>query len=198
MENTLAITQDLSGLEIHRLDTIKQMKVKTNSTFGNYGWSAEAEVSDAQRDILASFGLLQILQRGPSTSAEKAMAGYEKRPEGFKRDSIAFGTAAATMLKNALESAEIETGRDDKGKAITAALNIEVMVEEYVPSEGSVPKLNDQRKIYAGKNGDATRLAALAAKVGYDGEVGDGTSANAPVEFLRAMREFERTVLAGE
>lgn len=164
------------------------MKLNTNSTFGNFAITAEAEVSDAQRDVLASYGLLQLLQRSPASAAEKAMAGYDKRPAGFKRDSIAFSEANAEKLTAELQKPiKVEDGIAD--------LNVEVVVTEYVPTESDV-KMPDERAAYA-RNGKAGSLPALATKVGFAGEVGDGTTENAPVEFLRAIRAYAKAQVAG-
>lgn len=161
------------------------MKIETSSTFGNFSIVAEAEVSDKQRDALANLGLLQLLQRSPASSAEKAMAGYEKRPSGFKRDSIPFNEAnAGTLTSEMQKPIKVGEGVDD--------LKVSVVVSEYVPAVGEV-KLTDERKAYAR---NAKKLPALAEKIGYAGEQGDGTEENAPVEFLRALRAWSKAQVA--
>jgi hypothetical protein len=162
------------------------MKLNTKSTFGNFAIEAEADVDEAQRDILAGLGLLQVLQRSPASAAEKAMAGYDKRPSGFKRDSIPFNPANAEKLTEALEK-PIEIAKD-------MSISCAVAVSEYVPTEADV-KMPDERAAYA-RNAKAGTLDALAEKVGFDGEVGDGTAENAPVEFLRAIRAWSKAQVA--
>jgi hypothetical protein len=174
---------------IRLLPNMTMITLKCNSTFGNYAWTAEAEVEDNVRDVLASYGLLQVLQRSPASAAEKAMAGYEKRPDGFKRGNIPFDATNAQKLAKFLESAEVETGRDDKGKAVMVTPEIAVTVTEYVPEEGGT-KFAAERRLYVAK---AAKLDKLAALVGYDGEVGDGTADGAPEAFLTAIRAWTRS-----
>lgn len=162
------------------------MKLNTKSTFGNFSIVVEAEVDEAQRDILAGLGLLQVLQRSPASAAEKKLAGYEKRPSGFKRDSILFTEENALTLANTM-SEPIEIA---EGVKITPAIT----VSEYVPTEADV-KMADERRAYA-RNGEKNTLDKLAAKVGFAGEVGDGKSENAPVEFLRAIRAWAKAQVA--
>lgn len=70
-------------------------------TCGNVDVKAELTLPDGTPTgvaILAVEGLTQILQRKPSSAWEKAEAGYEKRPDGFKRNSIAFSEESADKL----------------------------------------------------------------------------------------------------
>jgi ubiquitin len=161
------------------------MKLQTKSTFGNFAIEAEAEVSAEQRDYLANLGLLQVLQRSPASAAEKALAGYDKRPSGFKRDSIPFNEANAEKLIAAME-APIEF--KENGEEVIPAIFCSVVATEYVPSVADV-KMTDERNAYA-RHGKAGDLPAFAAKVGYDGQLGDGTKEGAPVDFLRAIKRF--------
>lgn len=69
-----------------------------SSTWGNFAWTATAEVTQEQLEILGSKGLLQILQRSPASNAEKELGGYEKRPEGFVRSSIPYSEANGRVL----------------------------------------------------------------------------------------------------
>jgi hypothetical protein len=162
-----------------------QMKLSTKSTFGNFAIEAEADVSNEQRDYLANLGLLQVLQRSPASAAEKALAGYDKRPAGFKRDSIPFSDDNAATLAKAMEQ-PIEFKED--GKSVIPAIECVVNVTEYLPTVADV-KMTDERNAYAR---NAAKLPALAKRVGYAGDVGDGTAENAPVEFLRAIRAWSK------
>jgi len=156
-------------------------KVYTASVFGNFKWSAKAEVTEAQGKVLMQYGLLQLLQRTPSTNAEKAMAGYDKRPKGFKRGSLRFSEERAEMLKRALRMIE---GDDEMGD-----IECEVVVAEYVPDQKEV-KYAQARKIWESKGGDVEKLEALAEKVGWPGEVEGDENGEPAVGFLFEITEF--------
>lgn len=160
------------------------MKINTSSTFGNFAITAEANVSDALRDALANLGFLQVMQRSPASAAEKALAGYDKRPSGFKRDSIPFSEDNAETLRKNLANMKFTIGEGEASQEFN--IDAEVLVTEHIPSVADV-KMNDERAAY-GRN--AGKLDKLASKVGYTGNVGDGIPANAPVEFLRAIRNW--------
>lgn len=77
------------------------MNTNTSWTCGNVAVSATLEFPDTTpRWIanLATSGLTQELQRTPSSTWEKAEAGYEKRPDKFRRDSIPYGEESAAAL----------------------------------------------------------------------------------------------------
>lgn len=171
---------------------MNDITVKYGSVFGNYKWTATTVVPGGLVEALLPFALLQITQRTPSTKAEKAMAGYEKRPKAFKRTDIPYSDEGAELLRESLSGFKFETGRDEKDEAILASLTADVEVELYEGSAADV-KLNDERAAYAR---NAAKLPALAAKIEYDGELGDGTKENAPVEFLRAIRVYSKKMLA--
>lgn len=159
---------------------------------GNFAVSAEAEVNPDQFAILADAGLLQFTQRTPFSSAEKLMAGYDKRPAGFKRNSIDYTADNALTLESVLEKPiEIADG-------VTVTLS-NISVAEYVPAVAE-PKFASERAKYAKVGTDAAKLAKLAKAVSYTGELGDGTAANAPVAFLEAIKlEVKRQLaLLGE
>lgn len=159
--------------------------VKCESTFGNFKYVAEAEVSDEMAQVLASAGFLQIMQRSPASAAEKKLAGYEKRPEKFERKSISFSADNAKVLSDTLGEIEVEVG----GKAVKVPVVVEITEHEIGASKE--PVLATERAQYAGKKGDKDKLTTMAAMVKYTGEIGDGTSENAPVEFLRAMKKWK-------
>lgn len=180
-----AITHSLLFLVMH---TNHMKTLNATSTFGNFQWKAQVEVDDNVADILAGLGLLQVMQRSPASAAEKEMAGYEKRPAGFKRDSIPFSEDNADILRAALETTTVDIG-DDKAVELGAVIE----VSEYVPTEGNV-KMTEEREAYAR---NASKLEAFAKKVGYQGsDLGDGTKDGAPVEFVRAIRAYSRKLLA--
>lgn len=171
------------------------MKVQIKSTFGNFAYSVIAEVSDAQRDAMAAFGLLQIAQRKPATAAEKELgwAGAKKRPEGFKRTDIEFSEANALVLKKHLEAAKLEIGEGDSAKE--ESLLLEVQVSEYVPEKAEVKWKEEKAKI-ASKGGDAAKLLALATAVGFaEKDASKLTVEN--LDFCKAIREFVKRQMAG-
>lgn len=171
-----------------------QMQIKYGSVFGNYRWDATADVTDDLVSVLAPLGALQIGQRSPSTAAEKEMAGYEKRPKGFNRNTIAFSPEGAETLAKHLRTMRVEIGRNEKDEPVYANIYADVTVTKYVPTEADV-KMSDERAAYA-RNAKADTLEKLAEKVGFDGEVGDGTAENAPVDFLRAIRAWSKAQVA--
>lgn len=163
------------------------MKTTLKTTMGNFAVSAEAEVNPDQFAILADAGLLQFTQRTPFSSAEKLMAGYDKRPAGFKRNSIEFSADNALTLESVLEKPiEIAEG-------VTITLS-NISVAEYVPAVKE-PMFASERAKYASKNGDLVNLQKLATAVGYAGEIGDGSAANAPVAFLEAIKTWVKAQL---
>lgn len=172
-----------------------QMQIKYGSVFGNFRWDATADVSDELVSVLAPLGALQIGQRSPSTAAEKEMAGYEKRPKGFNRNTIPFDAKLADVLAKHLKTMRVETGRNEKDEPVYGNITADVTVTEYVPTEADV-KMPDERAAYA-RNAKADTLEELARKVSFDGEsLGDGTAENAPVEFLRAIRAWSKAQVA--
>lgn len=92
------------------------MKIQTQWTFGNFVITAETNVETAEpvgpvAQALMEKGFLQLLQRVPASNAEKALAGYEKRPAGFKRDSIAYSEENALALTEAFgTTVEVDDG----------------------------------------------------------------------------------------
>lgn len=161
------------------------MQIKYGSVFGNYRWDSTVEITPEQAALLAPLGALQIAQRSPSTAAEKAMAGYDKRPKGFTRTDIPYSEDKAAILQKAQSVLEIPNGEDK------ITLNAACVVLEYFGTEVDV-KMTDERNAYE-RNSD--KLDKLAKKVGYTGDVGNGKSADAPVEFLRAIRAWSKEML---
>lgn len=164
------------------------MKVQANSRFGNFAWVATGEVSDELANALASFGVTQVLQRSPSSNAEKAIAGYEKRPSGFKRDSLPFSEGDAETLRKMLEKAEIEIGEGEDAKTFKLPLKVEVV--EYVPTAAE-SKFTEEKAIL-GRHEEAGDLVEwLGTKVGFKGDIADEQA------VLVAVREFKKAALKG-
>lgn len=181
--------------------------LKTSSTFGNFKFEAEAKVTDEQLAILASAGLLQALQRSPATAAEKELAGYEKRPASFKRSSIDFSEANATVLAKHLSEIEVEgepaIGAD--GKEVAGAkskLSILVTTAEHVPNAGAEPKYAEEKRTIGlyltsgttpGKltNGEPRTATSFANNRGITPPADDATWQD-DTEFLSAVRDWAR------
>lgn len=163
------------------------MKTKFNTTMGQFKVSGEAEVTDAQADILRDLGTLQVVQRVPFSAAEKSMAGYSKRPKEFKRVSIPFNDENTLKFLAVLE-APVEIA---EGVEITLS-NVEIT--QHVPTITEV-KYAAERAKYASKNAVPAALKKLADAVSYTGELGDGTAENAPVEFLEAIKSWIKSQL---
>lgn len=159
--------------------------VKAESTFGNFKWFAQCEVSEVIRDILANLGFLWVMQRSPSSNAEKALAGYEKRPAGFKRSEIDFSDEAAAMLKTELGK-EVEI--DENVKITPEVLN--VIFHEI--GKVAEPKYADEKKAITRHIEDKDIASWATDKVGYTGG-GDLDTNN--VEFLKAVKEFKNRLL---
>lgn len=156
------------------------MKLKTSSVFGNFAFAMTAEVGEKEVELLASYGLLQIAQRSPASAAEKAMAGYAKRPAGFKRDSIAYGEAAAEILREKLSTIALEGNGD---------ISCNVTVTEYVPEAAAPTKVDVE---IAGRHESQGDLESwLKTKCNYTGNTHDDDGEYHPA-MLAAVRAVRR------
>lgn len=190
--STLAIPLASNASEANQYHN-RNMKITVTSTFGNFKYEINAEVTPEQRDALAIAGLLQIAQRKPATAAEKELGwgGAKKRPEGFKRTDIEFSAEAAATLKKHLEAGKLEIGEGDDAKE--EALLLDVVVTEYSPEKAEV-KWKEEKAILARKSGDA-EFEALAKRVGYVKPEGGWSKDD--VEFCKAIRVYTKAQLAG-
>jgi hypothetical protein len=159
--------------------------VNAESTWSNFKWFANCEVSDAVRDLLADLGFLWVMQRTPSSNAEKAIAGYEKRPDGFKRSSIEFSDENAELLKSELGK-EVEI--DENVKIVPNILN--VIFHEI--GKTVEPKYADEKKAVQRHIEAKDIVQWNADKVGY---LGDGDLDTNNVEFLKAVKELKNRLL---
>lgn len=168
------------------------MVIKTNSRFGNFAWSGQADVTPEQMAILAAAGLLQEGQRSPSSAAEKEMAGYDKRPDSFKRDSIPFNEKNADILAKHLGRFEI---------AKDVFVDVKVDVSEYIAPEGVQSKFTEEKAIIAKHEtaGDVVKWARDVVK--FEGELFASEEigqVSVPTDdFLRAVRTFKIAALKG-
>jgi hypothetical protein len=162
-------------------------KVNAKSTFGNFKWVASAEVSDAQLDILADLGFLWVMQRTPSSNAEKTLAGYEKRPKDYKRSMIPFSDDNAAKLRSLLsEKVEIADG------VAIAPMIQSVLFHEI--GAGVEPKYKDEKEIVQ-RHIDAKDIVTWAVDaVGFTG-AGDLDTEN--VQLLEAVKAYKKARLAG-
>lgn len=137
-------------------------------------------MNNEQMIVLASAGLLQVLQRSPASRAEKVLAGYEKRPDKFERSSIDFSDANAETLANELS------------KAIEIADGMEIqptVVAEYHEIGGtSQPKFVEERAIVARhvKAGDFAQW--ISDEVGFKATVEDAEK----TETLAAVKAYKQ------
>ena len=160
--------------------------VNAQSTFGNFKWFAKCEVSEAVLAILADLGFLWVMQRTPSSKAEKQLAGYEKRPKGFQRSEIAYSDDNAKLLQQLL-GAKVEIADDIE---ITPEV-LKVVFHEI--GAGVEPKYADEKKIVQ-KHIDAKDIVTWNdSKIHFVGE-GDLDTEN--VEFLKAVKAYKQKVLA--
>ena len=159
--------------------------VNATSTFGNFKWTASCEITDVVRDVLADLGFLWVMQRSPSSNAEKALAGYEKRPAGFKRSEIDYSNDNADMLKSELSKAvEIDEN-------VSIVPNILSVVFHEI-GKVAEPKYADEKKAITRHIEDKDIVTWAADKVGYTGG-GDLTVDN--IELLKAVKEFKNRLL---
>jgi hypothetical protein len=164
------------------------MKTEATSVFGNFKWTASGNISDELIGLLLPFAITQVLQRSPSSNAEKAMAGYEKRPEGFKRDSIEFSDELAETLREHLESATVSVGEGKDAKQIP--LGLSVSVEQYVPT-AQESKFTEEKAIVARHEAAGDLRDWLKTRVGFKGDLEDEQA------VLVAVREFKKAALKG-
>lgn len=171
-------------MPIPSAETKQMTKLKCNSTFGNFRWAAECEVSDEQLAVLANAGLLQLLQRSPASRAEKVLAGYEKRPDKFERSSIEFSDAnAKTLAQELSKPLEIAEGEEIKPA---------VVAEYHEIGASSAPKYVEEKGIIARhvKAGDFAQW--MHDKVGFDATAGEADS----TEVLKAVKAYKQRLLA--
>lgn len=161
--------------------------VNATSTFGQSRWVGHADVTDEQFAILANRGFLWTMQRTPSSNAEKEIAGYEKRPDGFKRGSMTFDERFQSILKKNIETA---VAIDDEGEIEISPKCDSIKFHEI--GAGVEPKYADEKKAVQ-RHIDAGDVSDWnVSKVGYEGR--DLTVDN--VEFLKAVKAFKQRLLA--
>lgn len=161
--------------------------VKCSSTFGNFEWSGHADVTDEQADVLMNLGGLQVMQRSPSSNAEKVLGDYKKRPENFKRNSIPYSEDNAKVL-----SAEL-------GKPIEIADGVEISfvideVKFYEIGKGAEPKYVDEKSIIARHVKEGDFLDWARDVVGFKGELDREPENN--TAFLAEVKAYKQRRLS--
>lgn len=181
--------------------------LKIRSTFGNYKFAGETKVTDEQLVILGGRGLLQEVQRSPATAAEKELAGYDKRPAGFKRTSIEYSEANAAVLAKHLGSFVLEADDtvDADGKVVPGAkhqITLVLEVEEHIPGAGAEPKFKAEKdfvKLYLASNGGKLQSGEARTAVTFATNRGitmaddfDAAAWEDDTTFLSAVKEWKK------
>jgi len=123
-------------------------QIEVSSSFGNIAYTARLDVSEAVEAALLKQGALRILQGKVSGQAEKELAGYEKRPAGYKRTDIPWSEANGQVLAKHYKGVEVEIGENEKGESIMEDLGVtEVIVSEYVPTAGNEPRYKYEKEV---------------------------------------------------
>ena len=164
------------------------MKITTpKSNFGYFGWRSSVELTDEQLAYFAGLGVLQLMQRSPSTNAEKILGKFEKRPSDFKRSDIKFSDSNKEVFVREMSTKqEIE---NDHGK-----FTINPVTECWFHDLGATaaPKYADEKKAVE-RHITAGDIAKWAVEqVEYAGD--DLTTEN--VEFLQAIKACKMRKLA--
>ncbi len=160
--------------------------VNATSTFGQSKWKAHAEVTAEQAQVLSDLGFLWVMQRTPSSTAEKAIAGYEKRPDGFKRGEMPFDDQFVKILTANLQNT-VEIADDDE---ITPVVD---SVKFHEIGAGKEPAYAEEKRIVTRHITAKDIITWNDEKVKFTGE-GDLDTDN--VEFLKAVKAYKQRILA--
>jgi len=106
--------------------------IKANSSFANYNVSINAAIADGDIDKVLAMGIVYDWQRRANSAMEKLFwpAGATKRPEGFKRYTIAYTPEGAAAIK-----------------AKAAELGFAVGVSEYIPASPEASRKGAQKHL---------------------------------------------------
>ena len=175
--------------------TQKMKATQINWTFGNFDitCSIGADVDGPAAEMLLRSAAINILQRGPAGAAEKLIAGYDKRPTGFQRSSIAFTQQAAEKLKAAF------TGRFNLNPEGEPAVWMEYACDEvndHALAQGKQTdtKYVEERKVAGRHATDWPQF--MADKIGFK-ETEVGTFDNPAIPALAAIRAYVKAMTAG-
>lgn len=163
--------------------------VKASWTFGNFAIAIEADVEEKHEATLVELGLLQILQRTPSSNAEKALAGSAwptgkksgrpLRPKGFERSSIPFTEANVATIRGGAfgKTAEIAEG-------VSVPIRV-VSVKEHVGGEASpMVRATAFVDLMLGEEGLAANMRKTFGRLGL--EDAEDADRDALIEFAHA------------
>lgn len=174
-------------LASHRMSTNEIVKSST-FTFGNFLVKIELDasvVANAVPESLLGYildGCTQRLQRKPASAVEKALAGYEKRPTAFKRDSIAFSAKGVSLLEAGM------------GEAIADVAT--VSVTEYVPNTTEAKYGYERAQLRESLAMPGKTIEAIAERAKFTGEVFDEEGFDGySTEFLQAVRALLKSAL---
>ena len=177
------------------LAPIPNMKTEISWTFGNFDLTCvvAADVNGPAAERMLQFAATNILQRGPAGAAEKALAGYDKRPAGFQRNSIAYNEQRAAKLT------ELFTGKfnlNPDGEPEYALEYACTGVSEHIVG-GSKQDLKyvEERKVCARHKDDYENF--LVNKIGTGVSYEHGTYDNPTTEVLAAIRAYVKAMTAG-
>ena len=158
------------------------MKINISWVFGNFKVSASTEVETAEpvgsmAVSLLEAGFLQILQRVPSSRAEKHLAGYEKRPEKFSRASLGYSEENALKLAEGFGT-EVE---------IAEGVKLKYAITDVVEHEGS--EAGTSRKMATEMAEQVKGNVAMLTVLGCNGDSSHETIVEACHKFLGGLRK---------
>ena len=160
--------------------TMKQNQFTCGNFAVTFAMKPELEIP-AEVEELVTSGITQILQRKPASAWEKWAAGYEKRPEGFQRNSIEFSHSRATKMEELFSEAVAKWAT--------------VTVAEYVPEE-RVGKFKEEIDAIARHEQADDVEEWLEKTIGFKGEyVDDSTESGYSIEALKAVNAYKRDFL---
>lgn len=165
-------------------------------TFGNFDITValRADIGEgtASAMVLAAAGL-NILQRGVASAAEKALAGYEKRPEGFQRNSLAYSEANAGKLEDAF------TGKfnlNPKGKPeVWLEYTCTGVTEHEVGGTKESKFTEEKATIRKWLTLSPEEMTTKLTKIGFKGSV-DGDSDEDILPACHALRAYFKSLKA--
>jgi hypothetical protein len=171
------------------------MKTRISWTCGNYDPVVEIDapaielVTPSEQNCKDAVGILegfafQVLQRKPAGAWEKAVAGYEKRPSGFKRDSIPYSEEGVEEMKRQFTIA--------LGSGVTAKF---IDAIEHVKGEVADSKFTEETEIASRHESAGDLEVWLEEKARYTGDT-HGEDGEFAMDMLRAVRAYKIKVLA--
>ena len=192
----------LSLLQSYMSNTQTEAKASTNdkvtlrvaSTFGNFDYVAETQVSRDIIETAANKGFLWELQRSPAGAAEFAITGFDGKtkvkPDKWTRTNIPFTPANAEVIRKSLADRE----NFAKGSFLPSNAKIAVTVTEHVPTQAE-PKFTQERnycKMTIQFEGIES-LKRTAKKAGYKGSMPVDSEDN--FELFACIAEYRKQTI---